>query len=78
MGEEFSEQPGESGFRWILDPIDGTKSFISGVPLYSVLIGVLHENEAVVGVIGIPGLDEYVYASRGQGASPARRARVPR
>ena len=35
LGEELAEQPGTSGFRWILDPIDGTKSFIHGVPLYS-------------------------------------------
>src|SRR3569833_26013 len=34
LGEEFGEKPGTSGFRWILDPIDGTKSFVSGVPLY--------------------------------------------
>jgi histidinol phosphatase-like enzyme (inositol monophosphatase family) len=40
LGEEFGEQAGTSGFRWILDPIDGTKSFIHGVPLYAVLIGV--------------------------------------
>ncbi len=77
MGEEFSEQPGESGFRWILDPIDGTKSFITGVPLYSVLIGVLHENRAVAGVIRIPGLNECVYASRGQGAWWAQGTREP-
>src|SRR5262245_8488069 len=38
LGEEFGEQPGTSGYRWILDPIDGTKSFISGVPLYGTLI----------------------------------------
>ncbi|HTQ38735.1 MAG TPA: inositol monophosphatase family protein [Pirellulales bacterium] len=40
LGEEFGEQSGTSGYRWILDPIDGTKSFIHGVPLYAVLIGV--------------------------------------
>ena len=39
LGEEFGEQPGTSGFRWILDPIDGTKSFIHGVPLYGTLVG---------------------------------------
>jgi histidinol phosphatase-like enzyme (inositol monophosphatase family) len=78
MGEEFDEQAGESGFRWILDPIDGTKSFITGVPLYSVLIGVLHENQAVAGVIRIPGLDESVHASRGQGAWWTQGPREPR
>ena len=40
LGEELGEKPGTSGYRWILDPIDGTKSFIHGVPLYAVLVGV--------------------------------------
>ena len=39
LGEEFPDQIGTSGFRWILDPIDGTKSFIHGVPLFGTLIG---------------------------------------
>src|SRR5262249_43542118 len=39
LGEEFGEQPGTSGFRWILDPLDGTKSFIHGVPLFGTLVG---------------------------------------
>ena len=68
LGEEFGEQPGSSPYRWILDPIDGTKSFISGVPLYSVLIGILLDERSVAGVILIPGLDECVYAARGLGA----------
>jgi histidinol-phosphatase len=68
LGEEMAELPGTSGFRWILDPIDGTKSFIHGVPLYSTLIGVEREGRSVVGVIRIPALDECVYAARGLGA----------
>jgi histidinol phosphatase-like enzyme (inositol monophosphatase family) len=68
LGEEFPETPGTSGFRWILDPIDGTKSFVSGVPLYGTLIGVETDTKSVVGVIHIPGLDECVYAAVGQGA----------
>lgn len=68
LGEELDETTGESGFRWILDPIDGTKSFISGVPLYSTLVGLEHEGESVLGVILIPALDECVFAARGQGA----------
>lgn len=40
LGEEFGDTPGTSGFRWILDPLDGTKSFIHGVPLFGTLIGV--------------------------------------
>ena len=40
IGEEFGETEGSSGYRWILDPIDGTKSFIFGVPLYGTMVGV--------------------------------------
>jgi histidinol phosphatase-like enzyme (inositol monophosphatase family) len=68
LGEEFPERPGSSGFRWVLDPIDGTKSFIHGVPLYGTLVGVEKEGESVAGVIHMPALDECVYAAAGQGA----------
>ena len=68
LGEEFPEKPGTSGYRWILDPIDGTKSFIRGVPLYGTLVGVEHEGRSTIGVIYIPALDECVYAATGQGA----------
>jgi histidinol-phosphatase len=68
LGEEFAEQTGRSGYRWILDPIDGTKSFIHGVPLYGTLIGLEFEGQCVLGVIRIPALDECVYAAQGQGA----------
>ncbi len=68
VGEELGTRQGTSGYRWILDPIDGTKSFISGVPLYSVLVGIVHQQRSVVGVILIPGLDELVYAAEGRGA----------
>jgi histidinol phosphatase-like enzyme (inositol monophosphatase family) len=68
IGEEFGEQAGSSSIRWILDPIDGTKSFISGVPLYGTLVGLMDGDECVAGVIYIPGLDEMVYAAVGQGA----------
>jgi histidinol phosphatase-like enzyme (inositol monophosphatase family) len=82
FGEEFPERPGTSGFRWILDPIDGTKSFIHGVPLYGTLIGIERDGGSVLGVIRIPALDECVYAARGQGAwyqqadQPPHRAQV--
>lgn len=68
VGEEFGEQPGQSGDRWILDPIDGTKSFICGAPLYGTLVGLERGGRGVIGVIYIPALDECVYAARGQGA----------
>lgn len=68
LGEEFGETSGTSGFRWIVDPIDGTKSFISGVPLYGTLVGVERDGDSVAGVIEIPALDERAYAAIGGGA----------
>lgn len=68
LGEEFGSQAGSSAYQWIVDPIDGTKSFISGVPLYSTLVAIVHEQRCVAGVIFIPALDEIVCAARGAGA----------
>ena len=71
LGEEFGDQPGSSGFRWVLDPIDGTKSFIHGVPLYTTLVAIIGDQpgEAVplLGVIYAPATGEMVYAARGGG-----------
>ncbi len=68
LGEEFAERSGTSGYRWILDPIDGTKSFIHGVPLFGTMIAVEQDGRSVLGVVRIPALDECVYAAEGQGA----------
>ncbi len=68
LGEELPEKTGTSGFRWILDPIDGTKSFIHGVPLYGTLLGLEYQGQCIMGVIRIPALDECLYAAKGQGA----------
>ena len=65
LGEEFGEKPGTSAYRWVLDPIDGTKSFISGVPLYTTLVAVLKDNQPLVGVIYSPATREIVYAAAG-------------
>lgn len=78
LGEEFGEQPGTSGYRWILDPIDGTKSFIHGVPLYGTLIGVERDGRSVVGVIHIPALGETAYAALGGGAWYVRGTNAPK
>jgi len=67
LGEEFGETPGTSGFRWILDPVDGTKSFVSGVPLFGMLIGLQFQQECVAGVCGFPALNEVVYARKDHG-----------
>ncbi len=69
VGEEYGEKAGEGNpFRWIVDPIDGTKSFIKGVPFYSVLIGLEIEGVSRVGVVCFPALDEILYAADGLGA----------
>jgi histidinol phosphatase-like enzyme (inositol monophosphatase family) len=68
LGEELGETKGTSGWRWIIDPIDGTKSFIHGVPLYAVLIGVDFEEQSRIGVIHLPAFGQTVYAAAGQGA----------
>ena len=67
LGEEFSAVEGTSGYRWILDPIDGTRSFIRGVPLYGTMVAVERDGQAVIGVVFLPVLDECVHAATGQG-----------
>ena len=68
LGEESGSAAGTSGYEWIVDPIDGTKSFIRGVPLYATLVGCRLEGRGVLGVIAIPALGELVYATEGGGA----------
>lgn len=67
-GEEYGTCPGTSGFTWIVDPIDGTFSFIHGVPLYGTLVGLERDGRMLLGVIHMPALNESVYAARGCGA----------
>ncbi len=68
QGEEFAEQTGSSRYRWIVDPIDGTKSFVCGVPLYSTLLALELDAQPLGGVIFIPALDEIIVAAIGQGS----------
>jgi len=67
LGEEDGESSGTSGRRWIVDPIDGTFSFVHGVPMYGVMIGLEIEDEPVLGVLNVPALDELIFAARGLG-----------
>src|ERR687886_319794 len=67
IGEEGGESAGSTDRRWIIDPIDGTYSFVHGVPFYGVLLGVEVGGEPSVGVVNIPALGEVVYAARGLG-----------
>ncbi|MDZ7677637.1 MAG: inositol monophosphatase family protein [Acidimicrobiales bacterium] len=76
LGEEEPDQHGTSARRWIIDPIDGTKAFTHGVPLYTNLLALEDEHGSAVGVINVPALGETVWAGRGLGCfcngEPAR------
>jgi histidinol-phosphatase len=76
LGEEESEKIGTSERRWIVDPLDGTFSFVHGVPLCGVMIGLEIEDKPSLGVVNLPVLDEIVYAASGLGCywngEPAR------
>lgn len=67
LGEEQG-LTGAGDDRWIIDPIDGTKSFITGVPLYATLLSYERAGEPVLGVIVFPALNELIYAETGLGA----------
>jgi histidinol-phosphatase len=67
IGEEHDDQLGTSGRKWVLDPIDGTKAFTRGVPLYSNLVYVEDQQGPLVGAINLPALGELIIAARGEG-----------
>jgi myo-inositol-1(or 4)-monophosphatase len=68
IGEEYGRQEADNAdHHWFIDPIDGTKSFIRGVPLYAVLLGLEIEGQAQVGAAYFPALDELIYAGAGLG-----------
>ncbi len=68
VGEEFgAKESQDAPFRWFIDPIDGTKSFVRGVPLYAVLIGLEIEGTIEVGAAYFPALDEMISAASGSG-----------
>lgn len=71
LGEEEGLAEGTSGRRWVVDPIDGTKAFTRGVPLYSTLVSVEDEHGPAVGVIDLPALGQCVFAGRGLGCTVA-------
>lgn len=76
-GEEFGEKPGSSGYQWILDPIDGTRAFVAGLPTWGVLIGLYYEGEPLVGVMDQPYLDERYRGFPSGAESTIRRATRP-
>ena len=77
LGEEGEDRPSRSGRRWVVDPIDGTRSFASGVPLYSMLLTLEAEGAAVLGCCHLPVQRETLVAATGAGAwVDGRRVRV--
>lgn len=69
VGEEYGTTPAASGRQWVIDPIDGTKSFTAGVPLYANLLAVIDDGEPVLGIINLPAVTELVAAVIGHGAT---------
>ena len=68
LGEESGESRSKSGRTWIVDPIDGTRPYIRGIPTFSALIALEEKGEAIVGVMYLPGLNECYTAYKGGGA----------
>ncbi|MFC0005882.1 histidinol-phosphatase [Micromonospora siamensis] len=69
LGEEYGEQPaGPNGRRWIVDPIDGTKNFVRGVPVWATLVALLEDDRPVLGLVSAPALGRRWWAARGAGA----------
>jgi histidinol-phosphatase len=69
VGEEYgASADGDSARRWIIDPIDGTKNYVRGIPVYATLIALEVEGTGSVGVVSAPALGRRWWASRGQGA----------
>ncbi len=62
-GEEYGIKPGKSGFTWVLDPIDGTRSFVSGMPTWATLIGLYFEGKPMVGVMNQPFVGDMFYGN---------------
>lgn len=68
LGEESGNSPGSSGFRWIIDPVDGTRNFVRDIPLWATLVGLEHRGEIIAGVAFLPALNGCIYrALRGDG-----------
>ncbi len=68
LGEESGEKPGSSGFRWVIDPIDGTRNFVRGIPIWATLVGLEYQGDPIAGVADVPCLKQTFRALRGDGA----------
>jgi histidinol-phosphatase len=68
FGEETGKVNEDADYNWLIDPIDGTKSFVRGYPFFSTQIALMHKGELIVGVSNAPGFNEMAYAEKGEGA----------
>jgi histidinol-phosphatase len=68
LGEEFGDREGTSGFRWIVDPIDGTRNYVRNIPIWGTLVGLTYQGKTIAGVIDVPALGHTYRALRGDGA----------
>jgi histidinol-phosphatase len=68
LGEESGDAPGSSGYRWVIDPVDGTRSFVRGIPIWATLVGLEYRGEQIAGVADVPALGQTYRALRGDGA----------
>ena len=66
-GEEFGEEGADAELVWTVDPIDGTRSFIKGIPLFGTLLGLMQHGEPIGGVMILPALRESYMAAKGMG-----------
>ncbi len=66
LGEEFGAENTDSNHIWVIDPIDGTRSFISGIPLWGTLVGLTENGDAIAGMMAQPFIGELFYAIAGQ------------
>lgn len=64
VGEEYGERAGAGRYRWVVDPIDGTRAFIMGYPLWGTLIGVIEDDAPLVGVLDQPFTRERIWSSK--------------
>lgn len=68
VGEEFDNAIGTSGYIWVIDPIDGTANFVTGIPQWCVIIACIHEDKTKIGAIYEPGADEMFSGMQSKGA----------
>ena len=71
IGEEFGTS-GSGSRKWVIDPIDGTKNFVRGVPVWATLIGLIEDDRVVAGVVSAPALNRRWWAAAGSGAFTGR------